>query len=149
MKDFQLSKNFSFFELTKTSDFILQNQNRQVGLSYQVPLKTLATGILQPIRDYWQKPAIISSGFRCQDLNQLIGGSPSSQHTRGEAADFILKDMPCQFVFENLATALPSVKFGQFIWEKKEDKEWLHISLPTLRENMQMLIFEKGAYRKV
>ena len=51
-------------------------------------LKALATNILQPVRSNFDKPLIISSGFRCAELCIAIGGSIKSQHERGEAADF-------------------------------------------------------------
>ena len=50
-------------------------------------LQALCLGVLQPVRDYFQRPMIISSGFRCQELNSRINGSPNSQHVLGQAAD--------------------------------------------------------------
>lgn len=148
-KDFYLSKNFTFFELTKTGFADLQEQNRADAVIYKDNLVLLCLKILQPIRDYWQRPVIINSGFRCPALNEQIGGSKTSQHLFGQAADFIVKDIGCGFIFDNFLTALSSVNFGQFIFEKKGDKEWLHISLPTKTRKNEMLVFENGTYRKI
>ena len=46
---------------------------------------------LQPLRDKLQKPMIITSGFRNQKVNDLVGGVLTSQHTKGQAVDFIVK----------------------------------------------------------
>lgn len=50
-------------------------------------LRYLATTALQPVRDLLGHPIRISSGYRCPDVNRLVGGSQTSQHVRGEAAD--------------------------------------------------------------
>ncbi|MBO5194569.1 MAG: peptidase M15 [Bacteroidales bacterium] len=50
-------------------------------------IKSLVEDVLQPLRDAYEKPLHINSGYRCPELNSLVGGSPSSQHIKGEAAD--------------------------------------------------------------
>ena len=50
-------------------------------------IKALVQTVLQPLRDAWNRPMHINSGYRCKRLNELVGGTPTSQHTKGEAAD--------------------------------------------------------------
>ncbi len=84
-------------------------------------LKELATKIMQPIRENFQSPVIITSGFRNRKLNSLIGGSETSQHILGQACDFVVRGVDnksvCDWIGENL-------EFDQLILEKS----WVHVS---------------------
>ena len=78
---------------------------------------------LDKIREIYGKPIIISSGYRCKQLNDLVGGAPNSQHLSGFAVD-IQYDL-------NLIEAIK--KYGHFdqliLEQKKRSKtKWLHIS---------------------
>ena len=55
-------------------------------------VKALALNVLQPLRDVWGKPLKINSGYRCPELNRAVGGVPTSQHVKGEAADIAAQD---------------------------------------------------------
>lgn len=44
--------------------------------------------LLQVIRDSWNAPLIISSGYRCKELNKKVGGASNSDHVYGAAVDF-------------------------------------------------------------
>jgi len=83
-----LTENISLKELTKSESatrFGLSNEPSQVEIDN---LKKLAVNILQPIRDHFNRPLIITSGYRSAELCVKIGSSVSSQHTKGQAADF-------------------------------------------------------------
>ena len=54
---------------------------------YWLSAKALAENIFQPIREHFDTPIYISSGFRSEALNEAIGGSKTSQHSKGEAID--------------------------------------------------------------
>ena len=57
-----------------------------------VPLMVeLITKVLDPIREKWQSPIYITSGYRCPLLNKKVGGVENSYHTRGMAADITAK----------------------------------------------------------
>lgn len=149
IKNFQLSPHFSYFEMTSTKNSDLLAMNREAGLAYKNAMAGLCRDILEPIRVYYGRPVIVSSGFRCPALNSLVGGSDFSQHQKGEAADIIISGVPCGLVFESFEEAFPTIEFGQFIWEKNNGKEWLHISSPSplLSRNMQMLTIINGVRR--
>lgn len=83
-----ISKDFSYdeFERSETA--------RRAGIVNVIAtaevkenIKSLVEDVLQPLRDAYGKPLRINSGYRCPELNSLVGGSPSSQHIKGEAAD--------------------------------------------------------------
>ena len=59
-----------------------------------VPLMVeLITKVLDPIRERWQSPIYITSGYRCPALNRKVGGVENSYHTRGMAADITAKSV--------------------------------------------------------
>ena len=103
-------------------------------------LRHLAVKILQPLRDAWQRPIIVTSGYRSPALNKALGGARNSQHLMGQAADICATDPA-----DNKALFLTAVRLiqegalqvGQLIDEHAY--QWIHISLPTPRLRNQIL----------
>lgn len=149
--DFKLSKHFTFFELTKTANTGFLNQNRAEALKYLTQLKRLATDVLEPIRIKFKKPVIITSGFRCHGLNKSLGSSNTSQHLKGEAADFFIKSIAHNKVVKFLVEDL-DFNFGQLILEKEDGSSWIHVSLGTpFREKnkcRQVIFLNKTKHEK-
>ena len=85
-----ISKNFSYHEF-EHSDIAKEERITNTITSVEVrdAIKSLVDNLLQPLRDAVKKPLKISSGYRCPALNShyKVGGSPTSQHVKGEAAD--------------------------------------------------------------
>lgn len=79
----QLSKNFTLKELTVTSK-CADNTPTSDAIEH---LKDLCQNCLQPIRDFYGKPIKINSGYRSEQVNKLVGGSKTSAHRAGYAAD--------------------------------------------------------------
>lgn len=107
-------------------------------------LKELCEKILQPVRDKFG-PVRITSGLRVPDLNTAIGGSKSSQHCKGEAADINLCSNSCggknadvfNYIKENLI-------FDQIIWEFGKDcPAWVHVSYKYGKNRKQVLEAKK------
>lgn len=67
---------------------------------------------LVEIREYFNKPIIINSGYRCPTHNKRIGGAVKSRHIEGDAVDFIVKDIPTQAVFEYVLKTYNDKPFG-------------------------------------
>jgi hypothetical protein len=88
-------------------------------------LLILITECLQPIRDYVGKPVRITSGYRCQTLNNLptINGSKTSDHLKGCAADIVIQGMTPKQVIEKIKAS--GVEYKQLINERNL---WTHIS---------------------
>ena len=84
--DFKLSKYIGFYEFTNTRNVGLLVENREESVPFLVDTINFTTSILDPIRELIG-PYIVSSGFRCQKLNRLVGGVPTSKHSFGIAAD--------------------------------------------------------------
>ena len=89
-----ISKNFSYREF-EASEIATERGICNIIASFEVrdSIKALVLNVLQPLRDAWGKPLKINSGYRCPELNKVVGGVSNSQHTKGEAAD-VASDNP-------------------------------------------------------
>lgn len=134
----KLSPNFRLGEFTKsrTADrYQLHNIPREEAEIAN--LRALATHVLEPVRALFGKYVIVTSGFRCTTLNRLVGGSATSQHLLGEAADIVIRGVPC--LDAATAIAATDIPFDQLIYEARERDggraEWLHVSYRRLGRN--------------
>ncbi|WP_424244668.1 hypothetical protein Dip510_001928 [Elusimicrobium posterum] len=129
MSDILLSKNFTLKSLCGTSRAELAAENETAALHYSEPLRALAQTILEPVCEMAGEVVTVTSAFRCAALNKISGGAENSQHVKGEAADFTLKNMRLKELFLRLRAAYPLVPYGQLILESFGSSRWLHISL--------------------
>lgn len=83
-----ISKNFSYAEF-EASPTAKAKGIINVISTFEIrdAVQELTLTVLQPLRDAWGEPLHINSGYRCPKLNAAVGGAPTSQHTKGEAAD--------------------------------------------------------------
>lgn len=88
-----VTKDFSYreFERSEVAD---AKHICNVITSFEVrdSILALTENVLQPLRDAWGKPLTVNSGYRCKALNAAVGGVPTSQHVKGEAADIAAGD---------------------------------------------------------
>lgn len=84
----QLSKNFSLRELTRSQVAARRGIDNTPPQAVVERLRALAENVLQPVRDHFGAPVVVTSGYRSPELNDAIGSSDRSQHPKGEAADF-------------------------------------------------------------
>ena len=87
----KLTANITLDELTKSQVAEMKWINNNPNPQQIENLKALAVNVLQPIRSHFDKPLIISIGFRCAELCIAIGSSVNSQHVADDsaaAADF-------------------------------------------------------------
>jgi len=84
----KLTENFSLNELTKSQTAERKGIDNTPSTEHQENLKRLCETILQPIRDHFGQVVSVSSGYRSPELCTAIGSKITSQHARGEAADF-------------------------------------------------------------
>lgn len=82
-----ISKSFSYSEFEKTDVPGMQVKNTITSVDVRDSIKELVDTVIQPLRDAWDKPLAINSGYRCPEVNKAVGGVPTSQHVFGEAAD--------------------------------------------------------------
>lgn len=133
-----LTKNFTIDELiaSTTADRLgIDNTPTSSDIYYQ--LAQLATNVLQPLRDLWGKPIVVNSGYRCDALNDAVGGSTHSQHLFGMAADITTGSVDGnRKLFELLMKS--SIPFDQAIDEY--EYKWVHISYNPNREKQRFQI---------
>lgn len=86
-----MGKYFNIAELTKSDTATKKKINNQPTKQIETNLNQLVDNILDPLREAYGEPIIVSSGYRCPELNKAVGGATSSQHTLGQAADIHTK----------------------------------------------------------
>ena len=132
---------FSISELTystKTRELHIDN----TPFSYEVAdnLANLTENLLDPIRDAWGKPLHVNSGYRCPALNKAVGGKPTSQHLKGEAADITAgSKAENEKLFEMIKES--GLVYDQLINEY--NYSWIHISLKRDGENRKQIVVVK------
>ena len=136
----KLSKNFTLSELTKSQTAVRKNIKNEPSTAHVENLIHLAETVLQPIRDHFGKPVVISSGYRSPELCEAIGSSSKSQHARGEAADFEIPGVDNM----QLATWInKNTNFDQLILEFYEPGDpnsgWVHCSAVKEGSRAQVL----------
>ena len=129
----KFSKNFNYEELVSSATAKRLKIDNTPNEEQKEKLRRLAVEILQPIRDKYGKPIIVTSGFRCTKLNSAIGGAKTSQHCKGEAADIrsVSDTRKDNIELFNLILQMlkdKEIKVGQLIDEYGYN--WVHVSLP-------------------
>jgi hypothetical protein len=125
----QLTKNFSLAEMVKSETALRHGMENNPGPDELNNLLQLCANVLQPIRDHYQKGVKVNSGYRSPDVNAKVGGSRTSDHTRGMAADIEIPGVPnadlAKWIKENLS-------YTQLILEFYTvgipDSGWVHVS---------------------
>ena len=134
MKDqfnIRLSKNFSLIEFikSKTASENYINDQFELDLNTVKNIRDLTTHILQPLRDV-AGVIHITSGYRCDELNRLVGGAQNSQHVEGRAADFMCNNG------DLIVETINYLPFDQFIIYDS----FFHVSFDLNRNRKQIII---------
>ena len=125
----KLTENFSLNELTKRQTAERKGIDNTPSPTHRDNLKSLCTRILQPIRDHFNRVVSVSSGYRSEALCIAIGSKTTSQHAKGEAADFEIYGLSngelAEWIRENL-------DYDQLILEfwtpESPNNGWIHCS---------------------
>lgn len=142
--DAKVSKYFKLIDLVRTSK--AKPQNNLPTPQHEKNLYALANNILDPIKEMCGGKLIINSVYRNPQVNKAVGGSPTSQHALGQAADIDAPPgMTNQQLYKMIFNAVASgkLKVGQLIWEGGDSKNpaWIHVSLPYSKTN-QLIALE-------
>lgn len=131
----KLSPHFTLKELLATEHTDLISLQQEEVKPYINNLYILCNYILEPIRNYYKVPVTVTSGFRGNTLNKRVGGSSTSQHCLGEAADFLVKGKTVDEVFEDIRDGKIDICYRQLIKEKINGKFWTHIAMVKIPYN--------------
>lgn len=144
MEDQILTPHFRLSEFSRSQTADSHGIDNSVPEELIPSLRNLCEQVLEPLREHFNKPVVISSGYRCPKLNRLVGGVSNSQHQKGEAADIVLppslssKPSALSSWFEWLKE---NTNFDQLIWERKGNTRWIHVSCKRdLSKNRQSVL---------
>ena len=84
----KLSNNFSLNEMTKSQTATRKGISNNPSEDHMNNLKELCINVLQRVRAHFGRVVSVSSGYRSPELCEALGSSKTSQHAKGQAADF-------------------------------------------------------------
>lgn len=142
----QLSKNFSLEELTKSETALRHDMDNTPGEAEIENLKLLVEKVLQPVREYYARGVKVNSGFRHPDVNAKVGGSKTSDHCKGLAADIEIPGIPN---YELAYWISKNLDFTQLILEfytsGVPDSGWVHVSYdPSNLKKQELTAVKQG-----
>jgi hypothetical protein len=126
----QLARDFTLAEMLRSQTATRRGiDNTPADMAIVEGLRAVAINVLQPVRDHFGVPVFVTSGYRCPQLNAAIGGSATSQHMRGQAADF---EVTGRSNLEVAEWVRDSLDFDQLILEfytpGDPNSGWVHCS---------------------
>jgi hypothetical protein len=136
----KLTENFSLAEMIKSETAMRKGLDNDPGEVEIENLRTLCENVLQPVRDAYGRGVKVNSGFRHPDVNAAVGGSRTSDHCKGMAADIEIPGVAnadlAEWIQENL-------EFTQLILEfytpGVPDSGWVHVSYDPNNLKKQVL----------
>ena len=140
----KLTPNFTLSEMTKSDTALRLDMDNTPNAVQVENLKTLCEKVLQPVRDHFGKGVKVNSGFRHPQVNAAVGGSTTSDHCKGMAADIEIPGVAngdlAQWIVDNL-------EFRQVILEfytpGVPDSGWVHVSFNPEDNKKQVLTATK------
>ncbi len=143
--DIQLTEHFKLSEFlfsdtlesVKASCIELYKAQNTITNEVYSNLYNLCHYVLEPVRIASGLPIHVNSGYRCYHLNKCVGGSPTSQHLKGQAADITCSDNLTLF------RCLQTLEFDQLIWygDRNHAPRFIHVSFSS-GNNRKMLLFK-------
>lgn len=122
----QLTEHFTLSEFVRSETATNRHIDNTPTTEVIDNLRALCRNVLEPARVSFGAPIYITSGYRCPALNKAVGGKPTSQHLRGEAADLQVRGV------DNLRKLYNVIKsrgvFDQLLYESKGATKWIHVS---------------------
>lgn len=136
----KLSPHFTLAEMVASQTASRHGLYNNPSPSEIERLTALCENVLEPVREHFKAPVIVSSGYRGPEVNRKVGGSRSSQHCSGEAADFTVVGVTnldvCEWIRDNL-------DFDQLIYEFGESG-WIHASYGPRMRHQCLSAIRKG-----
>ena len=136
----KLSENFSLLELTKSQTAERKGIDNTPSPEHQENLKSLCMAILQPVRDHFSKVVTISSGYRSPELCTAIGSKITSQHAKGQAADFEIFGVSNKALADYINSELYYDQLILEYWKESDPNSgWVHCSFSEGQNRKQYL----------
>lgn len=129
-------KHFSFQEFERSETAYRHGIDNTTPEGARRNIAVLIDTVLDPLREAWGKPLTVTSGYRCPELNRIVGGAKTSHHLRGMAADISTGNRAENRRLFQMVLDL-KLPFTQLIDEK--NFAWVHISLDPADVKRQVL----------
>ena len=133
-----ITENFTLEEFIHSDTAVEKGIKNEPGTRERLAIMNLCVKLLQPLREAIDKPISINSGYRCPELNKAVGGVPTSQQVKGEAADLRIEGKAGDLLEVLEDSGLP---FDQAILYRH--KNFLHVSLKLEGEQRKQIIIKK------
>lgn len=125
-----MGKYFSVAELVKSTTATKRKINNTPSEEIKCNINQLIDNILDPLRESWKQPIIVSSGYRCPKLNKIVGGASSSQHLLGQAADIHTKSNSREDN-KRLFNLIKELKLPYDQLINEYNYKWIHVSFSS------------------
>lgn len=136
----QLTSNFSLAEMVKSETALRHDMDNTPGEAEIENLKRLCEQVLQPVRDHFAKGVKVNSGYRHPEVNAKVGGSRTSDHCKGQAADIEIPGVAngdlAKWIAENLSFTQVIL---EFYTQGIPDSGWVHVSYDPANLKKQTL----------
>ena len=124
-----LAENFTLSEMTKSETALRYDMDNSPPQEITSNLQALAVHVLQPVRDHYGTGVKVNSGYRSPDVNAKVGGSRTSDHCRGMAADIEIPGVPNHELAEWVKANVPYTQLIlEFYTRGVPDSGWVHVS---------------------
>lgn len=135
-----LTENFTLSEMTKSETALRHDMDNSPDQTVISNLQVLAVHVLQPVRDHYGKGVKVNSGFRHPEVNAKVGGSKTSDHCKGMAADIEIPGVPNAELAEWIRSNLPFTQvILEFYTQGVPDSGWVHVSYDPANLKKQAL----------
>ena len=125
----QLSKNFNLVEMTKSQTATRKGIDNTPSAEHQGNLQSLCMHVLQPIRDHFSQVVTVSSGYRSPELCLAINSKITSQHAKGQAADFEIFGVSNKELADYIHEHLDYDQLILEYWKESDPNSgWVHCS---------------------
>lgn len=125
----QLSKNFTLSEMTKSETALRHGMDNTPGETEIANMKVLVEKVLQPVRDHYARGVKVNSGYRHPEVNAKVGGSRTSDHCKGMAADIEIPGVSNHELADWISKNLDYTQvILEFYTPGVPDSGWVHVS---------------------
>ena len=140
----KLTANFTLNELTQSETALRKELDNAPTQDVISALQTLAVNVLQPVREHYGRGVKVNSGYRSPEVNASVGGSKTSDHCKGFAADI---EIPGVANADLAAYIRDELQFTQLILEfytpGVPDSGWVHVSYDPANLKKQVMTATK------
>ena len=132
-----MGKYFTIGELVASQEADRRAINNRLPRKLVPHAQQLIDRVLDPLREAYGRPIRVTSGYRCPELNRVVGGSPTSDHMQARAAD-IVGTPNTKEENRRLFELAKKLDFDQLIDEK--NGAWIHISYRSAEDNRHQIL---------